>query len=387
MPHDFHIDTPFLVTTLRDLVRINSVNPDLAPGAPGEPPMAAHLDALFRRMGLDVSTYEATPGRPSVVARLEGRGGGRSLMLNAHIDTVDVEAMSEPFSGEVRDGRLYGRGSYDMKGGLAAIIAALQSLIARGEHPRGDIVVAAVADEEFASLGTQEILRHWRTDGAIVTEPTALDVCLAHKGFLWFEVEVQGRAAHGSRFDLGVDAVMHAGRILQRLDVLERDLRLGRRHPLVGPASLHAATIRGGTGLSTYAASCVLQVERRTIPGETAAEAERQLRDVLAAAAAEDSRCRVELRLLLERQPFEVAPDSTLVRTVTHAVTHVRGATPRHVGQTPWMDSALLAAAGIETLVLGGDGAGAHAAEEWADLASLDQLARILALSANEYCR
>jgi acetylornithine deacetylase len=387
MPHDFHIDTPLLVTTLRDLVRINSVNPDLAPGAPGESPMAAHLDALFRRMGLDVSIHEATPGRPSVVARLVGRGGGRSLMLNAHIDTVDVEAMSEPFSGAVRDGRLYGRGSYDMKGGLAAIIAALQALIASGEHPRGDIVVAAVADEEFASLGTQEILRHCRTDGAIVTEPTALDVCLAHKGFLWFEVEVQGRAAHGSRFDLGVDAVMHAGRILQRLDVLERDLRLGRQHPLVGPASLHAATIRGGSGLSTYAASCVLQVERRTIPGETAAEAERQVRDVLAAAAVEDSRCRVELRVLLERPPFEVAPDSALLRTVTHAVTHVRGEPPEYVGQTPWMDSALLAAAGIETLVLGGDGAGAHAAEEWADLASLGHLARILALSAAEYCR
>lgn len=387
MPHDFQIDTSLLVTTLRDVVRINSVNPDLAPGAPGESPIAAYLDALFRRMGLEVSIHEATPGRPSVVAHLRGRGGGRSLMLNAHIDTVDIEGMADPFSGEVRDGRLYGRGSYDMKGGLAAIVAALQALIDTAERPRGDIVVAAVADEEFASLGTQEVLRHCRTDGAIVTEPTALDVCLAHKGFLWFEVEVQGRAAHGSRFDLGVDAVMHAGRILQRLDVLERDLRRGRCHPLVGPASLHAATIRGGSGLSTYAASCVLHVERRTIPGETAVEAERQMRDVLAAATLEDARCRVELRVLLERPPFEVAPDSTLVRTVTRAVAHVRGEAPRHVGQTPWMDSALLASAGIETLVIGGDGSGAHAAEEWAELASLGHLARILALSAAEYCR
>lgn len=387
MPSPVQIDMPFLVSTLRNLVRINSVNPSLTPGAPGEGAIAAHLETLFRGLGLDVSVYEATPGRPSVVARLAGRGGGRSLMLNAHIDTVGVDAMHDPFSGEVRDGRLYGRGSYDMKGGLAAAITAVKALIAAGAPLAGDLLVAAVADEEYASEGTQEVLRHWRTDGAIVTEPTALDVCLAHKGFMWFEVEIHGRAAHGSRFDLGVDAVMHAGRVLQRLDVLERSLRLGRQHPLVGPASLHAATIHGGSGLSTYAASCVLQIERRTIPGETAAEAEEQLRELLEAVVIEDPRCRVHLRVLLDRPPFEVSQNAALVRTLMAQATVVRGRPPEQVGQTPWMDSAFVAAAGIETVVFGGDGAGAHAAQEWADLASLEQLARILAQSAAEYCR
>lgn len=381
------IDPELLVPTLRDLVRINSVNPSLAPGAPGEGDIAAYLDARLRRAGLEVHRHEALPGRPSIVARLPGRGGGRSLMLNAHIDTVGVEAMANPFAGDVGDGRLYGRGSYDMKGGLAAAIVAIETLAREATPLAGDVLLAAVADEEFASEGTQEILRHWRTTGAIVTEPTALDVCVAHKGFTWFEVEIRGRAAHGSRFDLGVDAVMQAGRILHRLDVLERELRLGRQHPLVGPASLHAATIHGGSGLSTYAASCILQVERRTIPGETAAQVEREMRALLAAATAEEPRCEVRLSVLLDRPPFEVAADAPLVRTIAEQVTAVRGRAPALVGQTPWMDSAFLAAAGIETVVVGGDGAGAHAAEEWADLASHARLMAILVQAAREYCR
>lgn len=381
------IDTPWLVRTLSDLVRINSINPSLAPGAPGESPIVAHLESVFAELGLATSRFEGIAGRPSLVGTLPGSGGGRSLMLNAHVDTVDVDAMTAPFSGEVLDGRLHGRGSYDMKGGLAASLAAVRAVKAAGVSLRGDVLIAAVADEEFASEGTQEVLRHIRTDGAIVTEPTGLDVCLAHKGFMWFEIEIFGRAAHGSRFDLGVDAVMHAGRILHRLDGLERQLRGGRQHPLVGPASLHAATIRGGSGLSTYAASCVLQVERRTIPGETAAEAQRQIEEILQAVAVEDNRCRVQLRVLLDRPPFEVPSTAPLVQTVAAHATTVRGRPPALVGQTPWMDSAFLAAAGIETVVLGGDGAGAHAAEEWADLASLEQLAVILAASVVDYCR
>ena len=191
--------------------------------------------------------FEPAPGRTSVLGRLAGTGGGRSLMLNAHCDTVDVQGMAEPFSGATRDGKLYGRGAYDMKGSLAACMAAAKALVDGGTRLRGDVLVAAVADEEYGSLGTSDMLTHVKVDGAIVTEPTALEVCLAHKGYLWIQVEVAGRAAHGSKFELGIDANMKMGQFLGKLSELERDLRSRPPHPLVGPPSLHAAMLSGGT--------------------------------------------------------------------------------------------------------------------------------------------
>ena len=202
-------------------------------------------------------------------------------MLNAHTDTVAADEMEEPFSGALRDGRVYGRGSFDMKGGLAAMMGAAKSLADAGCPHGGEVLLAAVADEEYASLGTADLIGKYRVDGAIVTEPTALDLCLAHKGFIWIEVLVHGRAAHGSRFDLGVDANMRMGRVLADLDRLEQDLRARPPHPLVGPPSLHAATLSGGTGLSTYAASCTLQIERRTIPGEKTERVLEEIEDIL----------------------------------------------------------------------------------------------------------
>ena len=254
---------------LTELVQTNSVNPSLSPGAPGEPALAAIVEREFSHPRFEVHRLEATPGRPSIVVKLPGTGGGRSLMLNAHMDTVGVDKMPAPFSGHIEGNRLYGRGAYDMKGSLAAAIVALQSL----PPLPGDVYLAAVADEEFASLGTEEVLRHFRPDAAIVTEPTGLDLCLAHKGFAWFEITVPGRAAHGSRVDLGIDANLAALPLLQHLAQLDHELRARPPHPLLGPPSLHLATIHGGTAWSTYAASCTLQIERRLLPGETAAQA------------------------------------------------------------------------------------------------------------------
>ncbi|MFN8062287.1 MAG: ArgE/DapE family deacylase [Vicinamibacterales bacterium] len=381
------IDRPFLTDTLRALVRINSVNPALEPGAPGEADVVRYLAALFAAWGLDVDVFDAAPGRPNIVGRLSGTGGGRSLMLNAHTDTVDVNAMSDPFSGDLRDGRVYGRGAFDMKGGLAAALAAVKALIDARVPLGGDVVVAAVADEEFASVGTQALVARHRTDGAIVTEPTDLDICIAHKGFIWLQVTTVGRAAHGSRFDLGIDANMRMGRVLSELEVLERSLRTGRRHPLVGPASLHAATLHGGTGPSTYAASSTLEIERRTIPGETDGDAVAEIQAILDRLGAADRAFSAELRLLLSRPAFEISPDAPLVSLVTDCATSVLGRAPAHVGQTWWMDSAFLAAAGIETVVLGGCGTGAHAAEEWCDVESLCHVAQTVAETAARYCR
>jgi acetylornithine deacetylase len=380
------IDGGYITRVLQDLVRINSVNPLLDPSAPGEREIAEYVGAAMASAGAQVRYHEPRPGRVTVVARLRGSKPGRSLMLNAHADTVDVGGMDDPFSGEIRNGRLYGRGAFDMKGGLAAMMGAVKALADAGSPHAGEILLAAVADEEYASLGTEELVRHYRPDAAIVTEPTALDVCLAHKGFAWFEVTTRGRAAHGSRYDLGIDANMRMGRVLADLDALERDLRGRTPHPLVGPPSLHAATLAGGSGLSTYAAGCRLQIERRTIPGESREMVTDEVRRLLRRQVERDPSFQADFEVLLVREPFEVSEDAAIVRALTEASTAVLGRRPAYVGQTPWMDAALLAAAGAETVVMGATGEGAHAKEEWVDLASVHQLAGCLAEAALLYC-
>jgi acetylornithine deacetylase len=380
------IDRDYLTRICRDLVGINSVNPALVPGAPGEREIAGYVGEQLRELGLEVTRHEPLPGRVSVVGRRRGGGGGRSLMLNAHHDTVGVEGMADPFSGAVRDGRLFGRGACDMKGSLAACLAAAKALGDAETPLRGDLVIAAVADEEYGSIGTADLVTHTRTDAAIVTEPTGLEICLAHKGYLWIEVRTEGRAAHGSRFAEGVDANLRMGRFLAALEGLERSLRARPPHPLVGPPSLHAALLQGGTGLSTYAASCSLQIERRTVPGETEAGAVGELRQLLDRLVAEHPDFRATLRPFFVREPFEVSAEAPIVRALAGAAAAVLDRPARFVGDSPWMDAALLAAAGVETVVFGPTGAGAHADVEWVDLDSMARCAAILADTAALYC-
>jgi len=243
-----------------------------------------------------------------------------------------------------------------------------------------------VADEEYGSLGTADLVQHVRTDGAIVTEPTAVRICLAHKGYLWIEIETTGRAAHGSRFEQGIDANMRMGRFLAELEKLECDLRTRTPHPLVGPPSLHAAMIQGGDGLSTYAACCKLQIERRTIPGETESQVVRELQQILDRLSAADATFQGSVRAFFVRDPFEVSKDASVVRSLDRASEKVLGRSPDYMGDTPWMDAALLQAAGIETVVMGPAGGGAHAAVEWVELESVAQTAAILAEAALDYC-
>ena len=380
------IDRDYTLATLARLVQINSINPTLSPGAPGEAEIARFIAGSLCGCGLITEILEPAPGRTSVLGRLAGTGGGRNLMLNAHCDTVDVPGMAEPFSGAIRDGKLYGRGSYDMKGSLAACMAAAKALKDSGAALRGDLFVAAVADEEYGSLGTSDMINHVKVDGAIVTEPTALDVCLAHKGYLWIQVDVTGRAAHGSKFQFGIDANMKMGQLLARLSELERDLRARPPHPLVGPPSLHAAMLNGGSGLSTYAASCTLQIERRTVPGETGQQATAEIQAIVDSLAAVDPDFHATVNTFFVRDPFEVPPQARVVQAVDRAAAKVRGVAPAHVGDTPWMDAALLQAAGVETVVFGAAGAGAHSDVEWVDVESVVQLAEVLAEAALDYC-
>src|SRR5258706_9221668 len=333
------IDREFLFQTLADLIRINSVNPTLVPGGGGEREISEYVANLLDGLGLIVKKLEPEPGRISVLGTLPGTGGGRSLMPNPHYDTVGVEGMPDPFSAAVREGNIFGRGSFDMKGSLAAQIAAVKALRDSDIHPRGDVVIAAVADEEYGSLGTMSVIEAVNTDAAIVTEPTAVQICLAHKGYLWIEVETKGRAAHGSRFKEGVDANMRMGRFLAQLDKLEQDLRARRPHPLVGPPSLHPPMLHGGDGLSTYAASCKLQIERRTVPGETDPQAVGEIQAIVDSLRAADATFHAEVRPFFVRDPFEVFRDAAIVKTLARASTAVLGREPNYMGDTPWMDA------------------------------------------------
>jgi acetylornithine deacetylase len=381
------VDFQYITTTLAELVRTKSINPAFADGEPSdERAIAARVGTLMRTLGMGVTEYEPEPGRVSVVGRLRGSGAGRSLLLYGHIDTVGVTAMPEPFSAAVRDGKMYGRGAYDMKGGVTACLAAVKALRDAGATLGGDILIACVADEEVASIGIADVLRHVRADAAIVTEATELRVCLAHRGFSWVEVETLGVAAHGSRYDLGIDANMRMGRFLARLDKLEQELRARPRHPLVGPPSLHAAVLRGGTGVSTYADHCRLEIERRTVPGETEEQVLAEIHALTDALAAEDATFRATVRPMLTRGSFEVDRNAAIVGAVLGAATSVLGATPDVIGEPYWMDAALLADAGIDTVVIGPVGAGAHALEEWVSLDSVAKLTEILATAAREFC-
>lgn len=381
------IDRDYLVQTLTDLISIDSTNPDLSPQGAGEQEIAAYLVQAFRDLGLEVVCHEATPGRPSVVGIREGSGGGRSLMLNGHIDTVGVEGMSQPFTAVQRAKRMYGRGAYDMKGSVAAMMTALRALAEADVQLGGDVILAAVADEEYASIGTAEIIEHYRVDGAIVTEPTQMQLCLAHKGFIWLEVETVGRAAHGSRFEEGIDANMRMGRLLAELEKQERSLRQQSGHPLVGPPSLHAAMLNGGSEWSAYAARCRLSLERRTIPGETEAQVVAEIRNLIDSLAAADPTFEATVTTCFVRQPFEQPVEAGIVQSVDRAVTATLGQRPSHVGETFWADAALLAEAGIETVMIGPIGGGAHGVEEWVEIDSLVNLADILGRTVLDYCQ
>src|SRR5919108_4147003 len=256
------------ISFLQRLVSIDSVNPSLVPGAAGERAVADTIADHMRRIGLDVHVREVAPGRPNVVGVLEGREAGRSLMFCGHVDTVGVEGMDAPFDPDIRSGRLYGRGSQDMKGGIAAMIDAARQTAESGFRT-GRLIVAAVVDEEYASIGADALAAEWTADGAVVTEPTDLQVGVGHKGFAWIDIDTFGRAAHGSRPKDGRDAVMRMGRVLQRLEALDRTLQQRAPHPIMGTGSLHASIVSGGRELSSYPDRCVLHIERRTVAGES----------------------------------------------------------------------------------------------------------------------
>jgi acetylornithine deacetylase/succinyl-diaminopimelate desuccinylase-like protein len=299
-----------LVALASRLVAIDSVNPDLVPGGAGEGEIARFIAGWLSERGLDVESTEVAPGRWNVVARARGSGGGRTLLLNGHMDTVGVAGMDAPFDPRVENDRLYGRGAYDMKSSLAAIMLA--GARAQELDLRGDVVVTTVADEEVASIGATAVAASVEADAAIVAEPTELDLAVAHRGFGWLEVETVGRAAHGSRAELGIDAIVTA-------------------------------------------------------------------------AAERDEAVRADVRVTFWRDPFAVDQDAEIVGAVRRAAA-ATGGEPELVGRPFWTDAAVFADAGIPTVLFGPVGTGAHATEEWVDLASVERCVEVYLGVAAELC-
>jgi len=369
-----------IVELLQGLVRIPSANPTLVPDRPdGEAAVARFAHEWLEQAGLEVWLEEAEPGRPNVVGRV-GDGSGPVLVLCGHIDTVAGSGMEiPPFEPTVDGSRLYGRGSYDMKCGVAAAMAATAAV--RDEGLPGSVLLALVVDEEYASLGASHFVAHHTADGCILTEPTEGAMVVAHKGFVWAELSTDGLAAHGSRWDEGVSAIGRMAPVIAELERHDREELRQRTHPRVGPASLHCSLIEGGSGISTYAAECRLKVERRTLPGEDADEV---LTEIAAVAARSGQRVAVEA--ILDRPPMECDADAAVVRVLRSVLADTAGGPPPVTGVEYWTDAALFTAAGIPALNYGPSGTGAHAAVEWVDIDSVVDCARVLAESARRFC-
>jgi acetylornithine deacetylase len=373
------------IRLLRELVAIDSVNPTLVPGAAGEAEIAAAIAQEMRSFGLDVEIQQVGRGRPNVIGILDGRTKGRTLMLCGHTDTVGVTGMDAPFSPVEKDGRLYGRGAQDMKGGVAAMIAAARGIAEQGGLAAGRIVVAAVVDEEHLSIGAEALVTHWQADAAVVTEPTDLAVAVGHKGFAWVEIEVLGKAAHGSRPADGQDAILRLGRVLAGLEALDSRLQGRPPHALMGTGSLHASIVSGGHELSSYPDRAVLQMERRTLPSEPVETAVAEARSILDALTHDDPTFRATATAIFGRPAYELPADHLLPQTLVAAIAHA-GGTPRVVGASFWTDAAVLGHAGIPSVLFGPGGAGLHSTEEYVNVADVVFCRDVLADLARRFC-
>ncbi len=374
------VDQQELLRISQELITIESINPDLAGAGSGEAAVARYLGDLMTRMGLEVRYQEIAPGRLNVIGILRGEGRGKRLMLQGHTDTVGVKSMEiQPFDPLYQEGRLYGRGSFDMKTGLAAMLMAVKALLQAGFRPPGEVLIALVADEEYYSRGTEALVREYTADAAVLCEPTHLNICIAHKGFTWGQVEVLGRAAHGSRPDRGIDAIVKAGKFLARLEHFEKEVLFARTYPLLGSPSVHASRIQGGTELTTYPDRCWIELERRTLPGESDDLVVTEINQLIQELGREDDKFRASFEILFSRPAHQVDLDQPIVQTVTAVYRRLLAREPKYIGVSGWMESALLAEVGIPWVNIGAAGKGLHAPVEYVEFESVVTLTRLLA--------
>jgi acetylornithine deacetylase/succinyl-diaminopimelate desuccinylase family protein/diaminopropionate ammonia-lyase family len=367
------------------LVQINSASP--SGGGPGELEIARYIAAWLEHRNIEMHWIEPTPGRPTVVGILRGTSGGKSLMLNGHIDTVTISGYDgDPLEGNIKDGRLYGRGSADMKSGVAAYLAALAEL--KQHSLRGDVIFAGVADEEDLSIGTEQLLEAgWRADAALISEPSNLEIVYGHKGFIWFEVDVHGLAAHGSRPDLGIDSISKAGHFLVELERYAARLQNGPKHPKLGSGSVHTSLIKGGEETASYPAKCTITIERRTVAGETDEVVIKEVESILQGLESSVPNFNYTLRKTFSRSPFEINLDHPFISLVKK---HVETATIREAvfrTEAFWTDCALLADVNIPVIMFGPTGEGLHSKEEWVDIKSIQTVTDATVNIALDFCR
>ena len=370
------IDRTRITALLEAMIRIESINPDLAPGGSGEGEVAAWIGVQLNALGFDVTFEDAAPGRPNLIARRPGTGHAPPLLFCGHLDTVGVtDYDGNPLDPLIADGRLHGRGSYDMKGGLAAVLGAVAAV------PRspGDVWIGFVADEEYASIGADALVRSVPPMACVLVEPTDEEACIAHKAFAWVTVTTEGRAAHGSLPEQGIDAIAHMGRLLGEMEGWRDEVFAAQRDPLLGPPSVHASLIDGGLGWSTYPDRCALRVEHRMLPDQTAQDALALWNAAIARQSAADPRFMARAELDLFRPGYRIAEDAPITQALQQAVTGVQGKSAAIRGIPAWMDSAVLSAAGFPTIIYGPKGAGAHAATEYVNLESVFGCAEVYA--------
>jgi acetylornithine deacetylase len=391
---------------LSDIIAIDSVNPSLVPGGAGEQAIASYVVDYLLGLGLLARLDEVVPGRPNAVAVLPAGGeetgvpkdaahtaiggplaGKHGLLLNGHIDTAGVRAGPDRAAkARVAGDKVLGLGAFDMKGGVAMGLLALAAVKRSGVKLRRSVLFTGVMDEEYASLGTQDIVRRYRADCAVVMEPTALALHLAHKGFAWVAVETFGRAVHGANHREGLDAIIKMGKVLTSVEEMGRGYLAEEGHPLVGHRSIHGSIIQGGRELSTYPDHCTAQFERRTLPAEDPAGVAAEFEDLCARLGSADPDFRARVTLGLTRSGYEVDRGHKVVETLAEAVKDIAGRKPTFAGSAAWLDSALLGAAGIPTVIFGPEGAGAHAAEEWVSISSVVLGAQVLAETILRIC-
>lgn len=367
-----------VVQLTAELIAIDSVSPSLVPDATGEARIAAHLAQRLAASGFGVQLLAAPADerRVSLLATHSSDRPGRSIVLNGHLDTVGVEGMPEPFEPRIEGERMRGRGTSDMKGGVAGLVVAAEQLAA--EDAPGTIILALVADEEDASVGAETVIAELQrtgvtADACLIAEPTWLDLSAAHRGYAVAEVSLRGRAGHSSQPEHAVDAMAGLREVLAGMHALDEALRAEPAHPLLSHGSLQATVARAGSSPFTIAAAAELIVERRTLPGEPSSALLAELEPVLARARQAVPELNADARLRLVRDAWELdgeGPAAQLATFLGEALA-ASGTAPERTGAPYWMESALWQAAGVPTVVCGPAGGGLHAIDEWVDLAQL----------------
>lgn len=371
---------PSVSRLLADLVRLPSVNPmgQDAQGLPYfESRVTAYLDNYFHALGVPYTRQPVAPERENIVARLESPGATTTILWEVHQDTVPVVGMTiDPFAADIRDGKLYGRGSCDVKGGMAAMLAAFTRLALERPAGAANVILACTVDEEHTFLGVQELMKQGlKADFAVVAEPTLLQIVDAHKGVARWKLRTAGRACHSSRPDQGVNAIYRMGHVLAAIDQYAAELSARPAHPRLGPPTISVGRVEGGVSVNTVPDACVIEIDRRLLPGETGAGA----RDHFVARLRELTTAEFTCDPLWMACP---ALDPSKADAVRHrlgqAINAVEGS--HTVIAVPFgTDASTVSEAGIPAVVFGpGDIKQAHTKDEWIELSQVERAAEIL---------